>query len=464
MQELPELVSNKLNELRLKYPYKIQLRVINGKFCIYKDRYKYIKETKKSKVISEYLGRIDNNGIFIEKKKKRKSALDKAIEVIKEHGGTVALPESNNNILESKKSILDEADKKILMALSMNSRIQRKYISQMCGLSQTAVTHRIKKFEETGFIRYELELFNLSKIGFNTYMFFIKFLDKKPTSEIIRDAFKDDPKVQLVIITKGEYDVIIYYLEESNIALFLKPIQKLNTLLNRYPSKWYLTPISESYGLVQIRQEFFDVLKEKVINKRKIDDKNKTIKYKEYATLRELNENSTTSFSEIDKKYNLPYNSSHYTYDDLISEKKEIILRPTINIIGLKPKYFAMIYFAITNWDKFNETKNEWRKIVIAYNKYTNSFSLIFDIGIPNGGALIIPVYENELEVIEKQMLNVKGIELNSLIITEVLIGSINVRLFDNNHSVQFGNLVKSKTIKSAKLVDYKLTKNEMNY
>ena len=123
-----------------------------------------------------------------------------------------------------------------------------------------------------------------------------------------------------------------------------------------------------------------------------------------------------------------------------------------------------MIYFAITNWDKFNETKNEWRKIVIAYNKYTNYFSLIFDIGIPNGGALIIPVYENELEVIEKQMLNVKGIELNSLIITEVLIGSINVRLFDNNHSVQFGNLVKSKTIKSAKLVDYKLTKNEMNY
>ena len=464
MQELPELVSNKLNELRLKYPYKIQLRVINGKFCIYKDRYKYIKETKKSKVISEYLGRIDNNGIFIEKKKKRKSALDKAIEVIKEHGGTVALPESNNNILESKKSILDEADKKILMALSMNSRIQRKYISQMCGLSQTAVTHRIKKFEETGFIRYELELFNLSKIGFNTYMFFIKFLDKKPTSEIIRDAFKDDPKVQLVIITKGEYDVIIYYLEESNIALFLKPIQKLNTLLNRYPSKWYLTPISESYGLVQIRQEFFDVLKEKVINKRKIDDKNKTIKYKEYATLRELNENSTTSFSEIDKKYNLPYNSSHYTYADLISEKKGIILWPTINMVGFKPKYFAIIYFAITNWNKFNETRNEWRKIVIDYNKYTNYFSLIFDIGIPYGAACIIPVYENEFEVIEKRMLKIKGIESNSLIITEILIGSINVRLFDNNYSVQFKNLVKNKIIKNVTLTDYKITKNEIDY
>ena len=242
MQELPELVSNKLNELRLKYPYKIQLRVIKGKFCIYKDRYEYIKETKKSKVISEYLGRIDNSGIFIEKKKKRKSALDKAIDLIKEHGGTVALPESNNNILEAKKPILDEADKKILMALSMNSRIQRKYISQMCGLSQTAVTHRIKKFEETDFIKYELELFNLSKIGFNTYMFFIKFLDKKPTSDIIRDTFKDDPKVQLVIITKGEYDVIIYYIDESNNALFITPIQKLNTLLNQYPSKCYLTP------------------------------------------------------------------------------------------------------------------------------------------------------------------------------------------------------------------------------
>ena len=61
-------------------------------------------------------------------------------------------------------------------------------------------------------------------------------------------------------------------------------------------------------------------------------------------------------------------------------------------------------------------------------------------------------------------MLKIKGIESNSLIITEILIGSINVRLFDNNHSVQFGNLVKSKIIKSAKLVDYKLTKNEINY
>lgn len=464
MQELPEPISNKLNELRLKYPYKIQLRIIKGKFCVYKDHYKYIKETKKSKVISEYLGRIDNNGTFIEKKKKRKSTLDKAIEIIKEHGGTVALPESNNNILEIKKPILDEADKKILMALSMNSRIQRKYISQMCGLSQTAVTHRIKKFEKTGFIKYELELFNLSKIGFNTYMFFIKFLDKKPTSDIIKDAFKDDPKVQLVIITNGEYDVLIYYLDESNVTLFLEPIQALNKLLSQYPSKWYLTPISESYGFIQIRQGFFDVLKEKIINKRNPDDKNKTIKYKEYATLRELNENSTTSFSEIDKKYNLPYNSSHYTYEDLISEKKEIILWPTINIIGLRPKYFAIIYFAIINWDEFDKTRNELRKIVIDYNKYTNYFSLVFDIGTPYGAAFIIPVYENELEIIKKRMLNIKGIELNSLIITEILIGSINIRLFDNNYSIQFKNLVKNKIIKSAKPVDYKLTKNKVDY
>ena len=184
---------------------------------------------------------------------------------------------------------------------------------------------------------------------------------------------------------------------------------------------YVLKPISESYGFIQIRQEFFDVLKEKIINKRNPDDKNKTIKYKEYATLRELNENSTTSFSEIDKKYNLPYNSSHYTYEDLISEKKGIILWPTISIIGLKPKYFAMIYFAIINWDEFDKTRNELRKIVIDYNKYTNYFSLVFDIGTPYGAAFIIPIYENELEIIKKRMLNIKGIELNSLIIMLVV-------------------------------------------
>ena len=123
-----------------------------------------------------------------------------------------------------------------------------------------------------------------------------------------------------------------------------------------------------------------------------------------------------------------------------------------------------MIYFAITNWNKFDETRNELRKIIIDYNKYTNYFSLAFDIGIPYGAGLIIPVYENELEIISKRMSNVRGIELNSLIITEILIGNINVRLFDNNYSVQFGNLIKNKVIRNVKPIDYRLTKNESKY
>jgi hypothetical protein len=61
-------------------------------------------------------------------------------------------------------------------------------------------------------------------------------------------------------------------------------------------------------------------------------------------------------------------------------------------------------------------------------------------------------------------MSNVKGIELNSLIITEILIGSINIRLFDNNYSIQFKNLIKNKIIKNAKFTDYKLTKDKIEY
>ena len=463
MQELPEIVSKKLSELKLKYPYKIQLRIIKGKFCIYKDRYEYIKETKKSKVISEYLGRIDSNGIFIEKRKKRKSQLDKAIDVINEYGGKVLLPENREQI-EAKRPILDEADKKILMALSTNARIPIKYISQMCKLSQTAVTHRINKFEKTNFIKYELELFNLSKIGFNNYLIFIKFLDKKPTTDIIKEVFKDDQRVQQVLLTKGDYDVIICYLEENNNTLFENPLQQLNRLLDKYSSKWYITPILEDYGFFPIRQEFFDILKEKIINKRDLEDKSKTIKYKEYIVLKELNNNSTTSFSEIDKKYNLPYNTAQYTYDELISEENEIILRPTINIVGLQPKYFVMLSFAITNWDHFDKTRNNLRKIIIEYNKYTNYFSLVIDIGVPHGAAVILPVYTNELELIEKQMQNIKGIELNSLIITEVLVGKLNIRLLDNNYSVQFGNLVKNNIIKNPKITDYKLRKEKNQY
>ncbi len=465
MQELPELVSNKLNELRLKYPYKIQLRVIQGKFCVYKDHYEYIKETKKSKVISEYLGRIDNSGIFIEKRKKHSNQIEKAIEIINSHGGKVIMPEDLKRE-ERHTPVLDEADKKILMALSMNARIPRKYISQMCGLSITAVTHRIRKFEKTGFIKYTINITGIEKLGFNEYFIFIKFLDdKKPSQEDMKLIFKDNPKIQLLLAITGEYDYLIYYLEESGYILSSNMYQmRNNKLLSKYNSKWYVTSIGNVYGFIPFRNLFFSVLKNKLIHKKRGNlIQTGTLTYREYVVLMELNNNSNISFTEIDLKYNLPQNSANAIYQKLVSEKNNVIEPSTININDSTIKYFGIIFCNIINRYKFEKCLNRLRKMIIKYNIYTNLLSSIVSNRIPDGIILFIPIYNNELQDFENEMKQfIHGITINSIIIKNILIGNLNIRLFDNTYSVHYTNLVKNKIIPgNLNITDYKMSNNE---
>lgn len=465
MQDLPEAIEKSLHNLKLKYSFKLQLRIINNRYCIYRDRYEYIKEKKRSKVLSEYLGRIDNSGIFIEKRKKRNNQIEKAIGIINAHGGKVIMSEDLKRE-EHHMLILDEADKKILMALSMNARIPRKYISQMCDLSQTAVTHRIRKFEKTGFIRYTINITGIEKLGFNEYFIFIKFLDdKKPSQEDMKLIFEDNPKVQLLLAITGEFDYLIYYLEESGYILSSNIYQmRNNKLLSKYNSKWYVTSIGNVYGFIPFRNLFFSVLKNKLIHKKRGNViQTGTLTYREYVVLMELNNNSNISFTEIDLKYNFPQNSANAIYQELVSEKNNVIEPSTININDSNIKYFGIIFCSIINRYKFEKCLNHLRKMIIKYNIYTNLLSSIVSNRIPDGIILFIPVYNNELQDFENEMKQfIHGITINSIIIKNILIGNLNIRLFDNTYSVHYTNLVKNKIISgNPNITDYKMPNNE---
>jgi hypothetical protein len=101
--------------------------------------------------------------------------------------------------------------------------------------------------------------------------------------------------------------------------------------------------------------------------------------------------------------------------------------------------------------------------MIIKYNIYTNLLSSIVSNRIPDGIILFIPIYNNELQDFENEMKQfIHGITINSIIIKNILIGNLNIRLFDNTYSVHYTNLVKNKIIPgNLNITDYKMSNNE---
>ncbi len=68
--------------------------------------------------------------------------------------------------------VFDLKDKKLLVALSQNSRASNNQLGKAVGISKSAVPYRIKRLREDGIIRRFLTVINLSAAGYTTYNIF----------------------------------------------------------------------------------------------------------------------------------------------------------------------------------------------------------------------------------------------------------------------------------------------------
>ena len=71
-------------------------------------------------------------------------------------------------------AVLDLKDKKLLVALSQNSRASHNQLGKAVGISKSGVPYRIKRLRDTGVIRRFLTVVNLSAVGYTTYNVFFK--------------------------------------------------------------------------------------------------------------------------------------------------------------------------------------------------------------------------------------------------------------------------------------------------
>ncbi|MCL5679747.1 MAG: winged helix-turn-helix transcriptional regulator [Candidatus Marsarchaeota archaeon] len=456
MVEMPKEIRTTFEALKKAYGSYIEVKHLNKRFCVFEATSVWDPDLQKPRKITNYLGWIDENGLMV-------PAHHKEIIKNKKEVNTYRRIEKEQSKEEEIQRIerIDENDKKILLALSMNARMSYNKMQRILKIPIRNIEYRIKRLERLFDIRYTEEV-DMTNLGFAKYIIFVKFTEKIPSAEALKTALCLNLRVQLAMLTKGEYDLIFYCVAETDSVLS-------NSLYNIRGSEgisnakafWYVSPMEDDYNFIPLRDSFFDVLKEKVWHRKKNGPKpaRNDIMQRDYAVLKELNNNSRISFAEIDRIYNMPRGSAKNAYERLSGDETNILVRPTITMRKLNFKYNGVIISDIIDMAAFIKTRDLHHKYVIAEpDAMTNRFTYMGDIENPDGVMYLAPIFKDgDLETIMKDLANtVEGIELHSLMVSNVIVGNLCYRRFDNLYSSQYLSLVKRKSIESKERINYK--------
>lgn len=430
MGNVPRKVYEALEAQRRRYPFYITAKEINGRYYVYREYGEWDSARKKERVITEYLGRIAMDGTFI--KKKAKTKLQK------------------NGYKEKQKTEieLDDSELRILTALSMNSRASISKIAGIVEMNDQAAYRKVRELEKKLKIKYIIES-NLETLGYTRYLLLVKFTGRTPSKGALKKAVEEDPRIGFAVITRGDYDLVMYFIDKGYIEA-IDDIWEMRSsgLFGKYSAEWHLLPFGLAYSFVPLRMAFI----EKVMKK---NDLGKSLTQKEFEVFSKLHENGVKSFFEIDKECRLTKGSARHAYLRMLS--RGIIVRPTIKIENLPMKYLSMILLETLHGEKVLKKRYRLLSDVIQNGPIANKYALGGNVGNPAGTAYFMPVIKNgELEIQARGMEKlVPGISVRSLIVTDMLVGEFCYRRYDNEYSRQYKLLVEQKKLERTKLVNY---------
>jgi len=431
-QNLPEPVKSVLERLEEERGHKLSIGIIRGKYYVYESVTKKIRD--RFRTITLYLGKITENGEFIEPQR-RKRADTKEVNSAGELAQKRAQAEPLRDLIYP-----DSVDLAILQELSTNARISANEIAKKLGIEPTLVNYRIKRLEQRYNIKYTIEIaprpFNLFR-----YIVLVKFLNDKPNPDETKEVLEQEPTVLFAASLKGDYDLFIYMFAENTKILDDKIYNiRSSHAFAPYESEWNVTYITYAYGYVPLRDKFFDLLREKVWHRSKETPRKKEgmLTEREYLVLKELNENSRQDFAEIDKKLGLGNGAAYYTYYSLL--EKGIILRSTIEIQSLPIKYEILFVCTQTDTFAFNLHRREFLMHLIDLPKTpTSTYALEGDIGAPRGVIFIAPSYSGNLKESEDLLSRfLRGSKMKSNVIVQTLVGSLGYRRIDPKVTYQY--------------------------
>jgi DNA-binding Lrp family transcriptional regulator len=122
-------------------------------------------------------------------------------------------------------------DKKLLYWLDQNSRMVNKQLGKKVGLTEQAISYKIKKLKKTGVIKKFVTFINTLSLGYQHYKLFIKL---HKTTEEIEDKLIEDltnnHNIRWVVSTSGRYDI--------GFSILAKTALGFSEIFQKIESKW----------------------------------------------------------------------------------------------------------------------------------------------------------------------------------------------------------------------------------
>ncbi len=465
MQSVPEAVARTFARLKENSNSAIVLRVVDGRYYVYSTQSRWDKENKKVVSRQQYLGLITGRGMFIRKAEPWTSgALKQALKIVQAHGGQVLFPENPEETAETgraRREELSDADKQVLTILSMNARAPMAFIMKNTGLTRSETATRISKLEKRYDIKYILEI-NASKLGIFPYIMLVKFADRQPPTALLKKLLSDEPRIQFAAMTKGAYDLVIYWLDTDDPLISTAAGWKLETnpLFAEYPGRWDVLFAGQTYSFVPMRSVYLDkVLKEMVVHgHRRRGDTASTrgvLRQKEFLLIKELNDNSVKKFADVDESCKFSAGTARYTYKGML--QNGLLVRPTITMQKAPMGYLGMILGETVNAIEEEATLDKLLSWEIEYGPVLNKCVLTENLGLSSSAMFFVPVteeggLEHELAYLRE---NTRGWDFKGLVVSEVLVGHLCYRRFDNTHSSQYQRLVSMGKMQPKEKIHY---------
>jgi DNA-binding Lrp family transcriptional regulator len=142
------------------------------------------------------------------------------------------------------KHLLDKIDRKIIEKLSINSRISFRSLSKEIKLSQNNITKRYKKLLDQNIIKSVIQI-NPQIVGYKAFPAFNLAFSSKVEIEQTIDYLIDIPDVMHIIMSSGEFDLIVYAFVRS-MEQFLEIKEKIiniKELANMHTEIYNILPI-----------------------------------------------------------------------------------------------------------------------------------------------------------------------------------------------------------------------------
>lgn len=454
MVRLPHVITSELNRVKGNYPFNVVVKRINGRYYLYRQSGAWDSKSKKTRITSEYLGRITDTGRFMKKRHHAKEDTGSATIASPHHEEIILydkLGQGITTLFKSQQIRIDEIDQKLLTLLSTDSRTPISTMATALGLGPHATRSRIKRLEKALGLNYILEI-DVTKLGYLPYIILVKFKDRQPPASDMERLLQSDYRIQFAGWVKGDYDLVIYAIYEDQLSAFDNMHRlRRSMVLRNCDSIWYVTPFAQTYSFVPLRKEFVgSILKNKAWRRGMPHAyaNEGELKQRELMALQELNHNSIGDMSEMDRKHKLGRGSIMYAYHAL--KERGVIIRSTINANPMQIKYIGIISLKIINVGETYVTWKDRLNEYISYGALFNKYSLIGYTGSPDGAFVFIPVFEaGDMEKARDYLQNTAktGLENETLVITSTIVGSLCFRRLDNSQSHYQSVLYKLKKI-----------------